>query len=293
RKTQCMNNLRQIGIACLNYHDVKGAFPPARVGPLPGTAAYLEMGPSTFASWFVHILPFIEQQPLYECWDVSRPYEEQISEAINTPVPTYLCPARRTLFDAMGPDVELQGQLPCGCPGQVKLIPGGALGDYAGNIGDFSPGASGAITDFYQPGQGTGVLITCKPQVDSSGKLAGYRNRITVHTILDGTSNTILAGEAHKSSEQMGLPPMDSAIFSGIEIPSIARIGGPGFPIMRNRFDNSLSAIFQFGSWHNAGCNFVMADGSTHTFGVYLDTRVLGALCHRFDGQHIDWTEIE
>lgn len=294
RKTDCLNKLRQIGMACHSYHDVRGALPPARLGPLPQVLDFQQnLDPVSFASWFVFIMPYVEQQTLYDLWDLTKYYEEQMPEAVFTPVSLYLCPARRNLFDAQGDEVEITTKLPCGCNGPGKIIPGGALGDYAGNMGDFSPGANGTLTDFYQPGQGTGVLITCHPRVDSMGFLAGFRNRISLQTILDGTSNTILAGEAHKPFNQMGQPPFDSPIYSGIEFASIARIGGPGFPLVRNRYDESATSVYQFGSWHSAGCNFVMADGSTHTFAPYLDTQVLGALCHRFDGQYLDWSVIE
>ncbi len=191
--------------------------------------------------------------------------------------------------DAVGEEVHVSTQLPCGCTGPGGWIPGGALGDYAGNIGDFSPGAIGSIDDFYQAGRGTGVLITSHVTFDSSLRPTGWTDRITVASIVDGTSNTILAGEAHKPTGQMKQPPWDSPIYSGLEIASIARLGGPGFPIVRNRHDASASSVFQWGSSHPSVCNFVMADGSTHTFAQFLDTIALGRLSHRNDGEIVDY----
>ena len=56
RRTQCVNNLKQIGIAMHNYHDQQGSLPPGIKGCCWGT-------------WLVYILPFIEQQPLYNAWN--------------------------------------------------------------------------------------------------------------------------------------------------------------------------------------------------------------------------------
>src|SRR5579884_2185541 len=55
-RTQCNNNLKQMGLAIHNYHDVNSALPPSRVGP-------------QHATWFVVILPFLEQDNLYKQWD--------------------------------------------------------------------------------------------------------------------------------------------------------------------------------------------------------------------------------
>src|ERR1700722_10587106 len=60
RRSQCVNNLKQLALASMNYHDVNGAF-PTQVGypPSPGTAA------DTRVSWLVEILPQIEQTSMY------------------------------------------------------------------------------------------------------------------------------------------------------------------------------------------------------------------------------------
>jgi len=59
RRTQCVNNLKQIGLAMHNYHDVIGAFPPA------GMTGYTGSGGWAPFSAHCYLLPYLEQAPLY------------------------------------------------------------------------------------------------------------------------------------------------------------------------------------------------------------------------------------
>jgi hypothetical protein len=68
RRAQSMNNLKQIGLAMHNYHDVMNAFPAAHSVDAEG---------NPLLSWRVHILPFIEQQPLYERFHLDEPWDSE------------------------------------------------------------------------------------------------------------------------------------------------------------------------------------------------------------------------
>src|SRR5882757_9426942 len=63
-RIQCSNNLKQMGLAIHAYHDANKALPASRLGP-------------QHATWFVQILPYLEQDALYKQWDLSRTYYEQ------------------------------------------------------------------------------------------------------------------------------------------------------------------------------------------------------------------------
>ena len=56
RRSQCVNNLKQIGLAMHGYHDAHGVLPPGKKGCCWGT-------------WLVYALPYLEQQPLYSSWN--------------------------------------------------------------------------------------------------------------------------------------------------------------------------------------------------------------------------------
>lgn len=107
RRSHCSNNLRQIGLAAKMFHDVYGAFPPARIAPAMFPAAGQDCGGDT-PSWFARILPYVEETNLYEKWDLNTPYVDNLDEAKQTPVDTFLCSTRHSVYDARIPSsVEL------------------------------------------------------------------------------------------------------------------------------------------------------------------------------------------
>jgi prepilin-type N-terminal cleavage/methylation domain-containing protein len=111
RRTLCLNNVRQLGIAVLNYESSYGRCPPGVVPSLPwetlrdrcrgdltkckwdikGDAAFGHNG----ASWMVFILPFIEQQALYDGWGFAK-HVSQNELLARKDIATYYCPTRRS-----------------------------------------------------------------------------------------------------------------------------------------------------------------------------------------------------
>jgi prepilin-type processing-associated H-X9-DG protein len=85
RRAQCVNNLKQIGLAMHNYHDANGHFPRA-VADKKGKA---------LLSWRVAILPYIEQQALYEKFKLDEPWDSPHNRELIQYMPnTYTCPSR-------------------------------------------------------------------------------------------------------------------------------------------------------------------------------------------------------
>ena len=83
RRAQSQNNLKQIGLALHNYHDTYGHFPPAVI---------VEDGVPR--SWRVEILPFLDQQALWEKYDKTKPWDDPANaEVVNTVVPPYKHPS--------------------------------------------------------------------------------------------------------------------------------------------------------------------------------------------------------
>jgi len=84
-RTQCSNNLRQIGIAMLNYHDTYGSYPPAYIPDEKGQPKH---------SWRVLLLPFLEQQTLYDQYDFDQPWDSPENAALGNLMPeVYRCPS--------------------------------------------------------------------------------------------------------------------------------------------------------------------------------------------------------
>jgi type II secretory pathway pseudopilin PulG len=85
RRSQCSNHLKQIGIALHNYVDTYGSLPPAYTVDAAGNRLH---------SWRTLILPFAEQQPLYDKIDLSKPWDDPANQAAReTRVGVYACPS--------------------------------------------------------------------------------------------------------------------------------------------------------------------------------------------------------
>jgi len=84
-RSECANNLKQIALALHNYHDVHGTFPPAYTRDKNGKRMH---------SWRVLILPFIEEQPLYDAYKFDEPWDGPNNRKLASQVPyPYTCPS--------------------------------------------------------------------------------------------------------------------------------------------------------------------------------------------------------
>jgi prepilin-type N-terminal cleavage/methylation domain-containing protein len=80
QRTQCQNHLKQIGLACHNFHDAHGTLPPARV--------------DDGATWAIFILPYVEQDAVHKAYDYYKPWPDQPRvDALWAAVSIYVCPA--------------------------------------------------------------------------------------------------------------------------------------------------------------------------------------------------------
>jgi type II secretory pathway pseudopilin PulG len=83
RRSQCLNNLRQMGIGLHNYHDALKTFPPGGIDPLGKRHA-----------WSAMLLPYVEQGSLAEGIDFGKPYNDPVNAtAAATVLDIYLCPS--------------------------------------------------------------------------------------------------------------------------------------------------------------------------------------------------------
>lgn len=98
RRTQCKNNLKQIALGLQTYKSTYGAFPPAYTVDADGKPLH---------SWRTLILPFVEQKPLYDKIDLTKPWDDPANaEVLKAAVTCYCCPsvyelANKTTYLAM------------------------------------------------------------------------------------------------------------------------------------------------------------------------------------------------
>ena len=309
QRVDCSNRMRQLSLAATMHHDALGYFPPARLQPRPGDPVNLQSGEES-PTWLALVMPYIEEVSLGEKWDFKKRWHEHDERTRNTVPDIFLCPSRRAGTNPVGViDLEFtrmvevvstsQGPgsfLPCGCfiPGPTIFttteeeetayrIVSGALSDYAGNHGDLEPGATGAPTDFYYGGNGTGVIISVRAK-SKDGIPYGFHDRVRMASISDGQSSTFLFGEKHVSSGMLGTFPYDSPAYDGDHLPASCRLAGPGLRIS-NGPNDVMADMFSFGSWHPGGTNFALVDCSVRFFSSDTDTMLLGSLANRRDGR--------
>lgn len=214
RRTQCRNNLRQIGLAFHNYHDIHGMFPAAMLYSF----AYASGSAPTFyvdipycSTFGMKILPFIDQGNLYQSLDSRHtPWHPSNASVVQKVIPTYLCPStpRRNFVTT----VTLPAGLTIHHKGTVEFVmnsplssASGAL-DYMGHESIFSGFQEAAYQGYPEPYSlksvhSSRMILLDSVLYESTGGEAqtlamgplSYSPRI--NRILDGVSNTLLLEE--------------------------------------------------------------------------------------------------
>ncbi len=266
RRTSCLNNLKQLGLAVQQYENVRRYYPPSRAA-------------DEFLTWPVLVMPYLEAKTAYERFDLKARYADQNSEIVRFGMPVMFCSSRRS------PEFLSQAER------NGEHV--GSVGDYAGNAGStqhlngthdwagFAVPVDGVFNsgfDFQNP-------------VSMNRLVGSERGRYRQVDILDGVSNTIFIGEKAISNLFMGEPggAADNCIYNGDDPGTFMRLGGVGLPIqhLKNVNPPDFGDHPQWGSFHPGVCNFVFGDGSTKTIPNSLDEEVLRRLCSRQDGQPV------
>jgi len=254
RRSQCANNLKQLGLAVQLHHDAKKAFPTGR-----------NASDTKSVSWAYYCLPYIEQQAMFQAYrptfDVFAP---ENALTFRTPVPAFFCPSRRS--PAADRDFDNNDA--------ATTVPTAAAGgDYAANAGD----------NFANFGDNY--------DYDEAGPMF-TKSRINERIVTDGLSNTIALGEkwiTDQVADNEDEPPAagteanyhgDSAIFAGDSERTILRISDNGFPSNIPDDDDNT----RFGSLHTEQCHFAFLDGSVRLIPYTIDGRVFEYLCVMADG---------
>jgi prepilin-type N-terminal cleavage/methylation domain-containing protein/prepilin-type processing-associated H-X9-DG protein len=239
-KSQCINNLKQIGLGLQNYHDTRQYFPPG----YQASASYMDGATDTTPGWgwAAFLLPYIEQEPLYRQLDFTQPVQN--SPGIQTLIKNYLCPSD------LYPSAPFAVTDPFGTP--IALA---APCSYAACVG-------GDETETTGP-DGQGIF---------------YRNSATRLTdVKDGTSNTILVGErawANANGIWAGAPS-GGVCQRGKQNPCPGSAASfaptPTLVLAHSHLNNAIAdtdgGLDDFSSLHIGGSNFVFADGHVAFFG--------------------------
>ncbi|MCA9087829.1 MAG: DUF1559 domain-containing protein [Planctomycetaceae bacterium] len=263
RRSQCKNNLKQIGLAMHNYHDVFGMFPPAYVQP-PQV-----LDDQGYWAWSAFILPYVDQAPLFNSLDVNGRLPTDVIDTaagrtlFSTVIPLFRCPSDagapgvvHSTADEPGYCIDRTDGTNTGLPITNYVASNNTVNvRAAGNTGSGTDGTQGAVGPFFR---------------DSS---------IRFRDFTDGSSNTFLVGErAYKRGiyrmtagtllavrDNLGTGPSNSSpgydtnVNQGLmTITGTVRDGIN--PVLTSSGASSIKA--NYSSQHVGGAHFLMGDGA-------------------------------
>jgi prepilin-type N-terminal cleavage/methylation domain-containing protein len=283
-RMSCSNNLKQLALACHNYHDATGTLPPARIAR------------DAYATWAVVVMPYIEGDSTYKLWDISKGYADQTPQARQATIKLFFCPSRARTTQI---SPSTQNRPGTGLPyGTATNDLSGACGDYACCAGDGTArnqrGANGAIicgnvTNPPNPGPQGGEDGYDQPNTNPPKlpliPIKGFRGYTTLPTISDGTSNTLMLGEKHVVEGHYGEESTgDHSYYNGVGYNSAQRVAGPRYPLARDTNDTTSLYSDRFGGPHPGLVLFALCDGSVRPLRTSIDTVTLQRLAIRNDG---------
>ena len=263
RRSQCLNNLRQLALAVHNYHDQFKKIPPGSI-----TTNQL--------SWHVHILPFFEQSSLYNQFDfTSGAYTAtgRGRHGLNR-INMYLCPS--------SPVDKMQTQDPPNTPNFAETIPAN------------NPSAEIPYTTHYYGVLGpVGTSPTGAVYIEESDSSYGniskqgmffYDTKFTFAAVTDGLSNTLMVAEQSQQNNKTGSRYRNWVRGRGAG--SDSWFGGCKTIRYTINYPLASSITNQFnqrpmGSQHPGGANFNYGDGSTRFHSQNIALSVLLALASR------------
>jgi len=279
RRSQCQNNLKQIGLAFHNFQDVYGHLPTGgRDGvktddlnaASPPCCNSLEVRGWT---WLFHILPFVDQKNIFDLGtDSNSDANKLVAQQM---VPIYNCPTRRA-------------PTPYGSAKTFRY-------DYAGNAGErrFTGSTVPSVSNL------TGGMANIRA-LESSGDQSGVviqtdRHPILVEKIIDGSSNTLMVAEKAVHPDWLGNNGGDNEYWnnSGWD-EDVIRYGAGvnssgvkfGMPIIPDDLAPDSTGWYDvFGSSHAGGVNACLADGSVRMINFQIDSQTYRRLSHRQDGE--------
>jgi prepilin-type N-terminal cleavage/methylation domain-containing protein len=256
-RTQCQNNLKQIGLGLHNHNDTYKCLPNGGNGwwdaPSYDAVGQPRVKARQLAGWGFQILSFVEQNAVHV--GSGAPDIDQASRnAIGAIIPIYFCPARRNpqRFN------ENSWYGPAGTYPHAQW-------DYAGSSLD----NNGAIRR-NSAATSSGSQANNKWPDPPSGNLDGLR----LNDLIDGSSNTFLAGEARKNVSKLNASQGDDneGYSSGWDHDTMRRTSR--LPLPDTTSGGAGNTDERFGSSHMTGLHMLLGDGSVRfiAFSITLTT---------------------
>lgn len=287
RRAQCVNQLKQIGLACHNLENTYGFFPTGGTSPAPDLAMSggKVAGPSEqMLSWPFQILSYLEQDAIHRIPDTQSgdmPAIE-VEQAIASIVVTYYaCPSRRKPTNQSGRYLlDYASAHPATAPQAIpqSFVPRGTESNSQFWYGNMSPVPNtGHLGRYYG-------LIT----------RARYSKPCHIRDATDGLSKTMLIGEKWLNTKHYATGDWhdDRGWTDGWDPDTIRSTGyppradAPDPPRSQAGYDDTKA--YSFGGAHTGGFNCVFGDGAVHFINFSVDQQIFNFLGDRRDGNPVD-----
>lgn len=294
RRAKCVNNIRQIGIAFQNYHDTRKYYPQYHNPNIPAGMTendYVAQGGYSRwvgPNWTITIMPFIEEQALYDAW-----YDHLVTKklALNSlaaspllrkVVTFYVCPSNETAANPIFEDrTDATGANP---KFGLGLYYAASMGPTQPDTCTFCPSPPGNTP----PAQGAnqnanyccqGANYGFNWDDNSTGLLGRSNRKRKFKQITDGLSKTFLSGET--------MP--EQCVYQAVYAPNFS-LAGTHIPL--NTFQKCAVAGCHstgcgFKSAHPGGAHFVMVDASAQFIAESIDYQVYNSLGTRAGGESL------
>ena len=284
RRTQCKNNLKQLGLAMHNYHDTFNVFPPGHVSDFPATAPWVSPGNLTSSevgcwTWGTMLLPSLEQGNLYNIFAPGSQKPQNAAAtpaglaALQTPLSVFRCPSD------VGPIVN----------NFDNTLPGHEMnaGNYSRFITDGTNKVAIATSNYMAVG---GASDSTTPAINPYqwGPPLGVsfqNSRVGIRDITDGTSNQLHIGErAWKYGSLIAgagtIYAISASPLANIDQGSSWNIKSANTNVHSLTYDGLNATINRgdqaraFNSNHTGGVQFLLCDGSVRFLSENIDQRI-------------------
>ncbi|MFI4876253.1 MAG: DUF1559 domain-containing protein [Blastopirellula sp. JB062] len=278
RRIQCVNQMKQIGLALHNYHDTHKSFPPGGIVAEKVTLGYgdnwCNTGSATQgAPWTVLILPFMEESARHAQYDFKLPLSASFTSQVSSSSPNY------PLWYEQNEKYQ--------CPSDP------ASGNGVNNLNYFGVQGGGSSSEVNCSGGNSNVFFANGIMyANSSSK---FRD------ITDGTTKTFLVGETKYHLTEAGTISTfylswasSIRLGSGSTMPHPVTLAGAYEPINSriptggqqpsSGSDSRTGYSRLFGSFHPGGCNMLLADASVDFVSETINLDIYRQLGIRNDG---------
>ncbi len=268
RRAQCVNNLKQLALACHNYENSFKCFPVS--------ISYGKEGPRPTANpngkgWILSILPYIEQQPFFDQWKTKGAFNgtfgdtggirrTECRDLIKQPLSELSCPSDPQSPMLSKEEFQFEG---------IEV----ATTNYKGVIGDTRMGGSSSMWQGTEP--------DCHYTIGCNGIFYrnNYQEPVKIGHITDGTSNTLFIGEDVPRYNGHSAAYYANGDYASCHAP-------PNFfpdetTVTRLHWWNVMS----FRSLHPGGINFAKVDGSVIFIAETIDQQQYRALSTKAGGE--------